>query len=90
LTLVTEAGEIDESKLRQRRGEAVRQLRKQRDNMSQAALAAAVGTTQQNISLLEDGKHDGSPTLWLRIARTLGVNVGVLIGEPHDLEQSAS
>ena len=68
----------------------MRQLRKQRDNMSQAALAAAVGTTQQNISLLEDGKHDGSPTLWLRIARTLGVNVGVLIGEPHDLEQSAS
>ena len=78
---MTEAAEIDESKARQRRGEAVRKLRAERDNMSQAALAAAVGTTQQNISLLEDGKHDGSPTLWLKIARTLGVPVGELFGD---------
>lgn len=85
---MTEAAEINETQARQRRGEAVRKLRATRDNMSQAALAAAVGTSQQNISLLEDGKHDGSPTLWLKIARTLGVPVGELFGD--EPEQSAS
>lgn len=86
---MTEATETDESELRKQRGDAVKQLRTRR-GMSQAALASAAGTSQQNISLLENGDNDGSPSLWLRIARALGVSVGTLFDDPHDVEETAS
>lgn len=71
---MTETGQTDEDVLRRRRGDAVRRRRNEL-GMSQTALAEAAGITQQNLSQMEKGQHDGSVPTWQKLARALGVKV---------------
>ena len=50
----------------------IRRLRFEHDEMTQQALADAVGCTRQTIVLLEQGRYVPSLTLALRIARRFG------------------
>jgi putative transcriptional regulator len=50
----------------------LRRLRFEHDEMTQQALADAVGCTRQTIVLLEQGRYVPSLTLALRIARRFG------------------
>jgi putative transcriptional regulator len=53
----------------------VRRLRFEHGEMTQQALADAVGCTRQTILLLEQSRYVPSLALALRIARTFGVTV---------------
>ena len=53
-------------------GNNVKRYRFDRDDMSQEALAAAVGVTRQTIHSIEKGKFVPSALLALRIARFFG------------------
>ena len=58
-------------------GKAINRLRVLRaeNRMSQAQLADAVGVSRQAINTIENGRHDPSVTLALRIAEALGVDI---------------
>ena len=49
--------------------------------LTQAALAAEAGLTQNYLSDLETGKREGSPAQWLKIARALQLPLEELIVE---------
>ena len=49
--------------------------------MTQADLAHMAGVTQNYVSDLETRKREGSPALWVKIARSLNVPVEELIDE---------
>jgi DNA-binding Xre family transcriptional regulator len=49
--------------------------------LSQAALAQAVGLTQNYLSDLETGKREGRPAHWLKVARALDVSLEDLIAD---------
>jgi putative transcriptional regulator len=51
----------------------IRRLRFERDEMTQQALADAVGCTRQTIVLLEQNRYSPSLALAFRIARVFGV-----------------
>jgi putative transcriptional regulator len=53
----------------------LRRLRFDHDEMTQQALADAVGCTRQTIVLLEQGRYVPSLALALRIARRFGATV---------------
>lgn len=86
--MVTEATDI-EPELRKKWGEAVK-LARTEQGLSQAALAVAVGTTQQNISAIENGDHAGSTATQLRIAKVLGRKHSDLFYDPRLAEEPAS
>ena len=54
-------------------GPALRQLRRAK-GLSQMQLAAISGVDQTTISMLEVGKTKGSPAIWQRIFRALGLD----------------
>jgi DNA-binding XRE family transcriptional regulator len=54
--------------------------RRQR-GLTQAALSKKTGVTQNYLSELETGKREGSPSLWLKIARALDVPLEDLIAD---------
>jgi putative transcriptional regulator len=53
----------------------IRRLRFEQGEMTQEALAKAVGVTRQTIIALEAGKYAPSLELAFRLARTFGVGV---------------
>ena len=53
----------------------IREFRAQRDELTQAALAAACGVTRQTIIALEAEKYSPSLELAFRLARSLGRNL---------------
>lgn len=53
-------------------GNRLKRCRFDRDDMSQAALAAAVGVTRQTIHAIENGKFVPSALLAMKIARFFG------------------
>jgi putative transcriptional regulator len=53
----------------------IRRLRFEHAEMTQQALADAVGCTRQTIILLEQGRYAPSLALALRIAKTFGTTV---------------
>jgi len=50
-------------------------------SLTQASLAGTVGVTQNYLSEIENGKRGGDVTLWLRLAKALGVPVETLVDE---------
>lgn len=61
-------------------GERVAQLRREQ-NLTQAQLAEAIGTTQQQIASYEVARLRVPASMLPRLARALGVSIEVLIGE---------
>ncbi|MEA5152000.1 MAG: helix-turn-helix transcriptional regulator [Oscillospiraceae bacterium] len=64
----------------------IRETRKRR-GMKQKALAAAVGTSQSEISAIEDGRREPGVYLALRIAGELGATVEGLFEERSQFEK---
>lgn len=50
-------------------------------NLTQAALASAVGMTQTYISEIENGNRTGTVETWLKLARALRVPIEALVDE---------
>lgn len=66
------------------RGEnALRVWRKHRGT-TLAALAQAVGTTKSNLSEIENGKAQGRPALWRRLADALRVSADDILPEADE------
>ena len=66
----------------------IRKLRFFKDEMTQAALAKAVGVTRQTIISLEKGKYSPSLELAFKIALVFELPLGEVFS--YDLEEGAS
>lgn len=64
--------------------EKLKQAREDRD-MSQADLAAALGTTKQQVSKYETGAQEMAASRLAAVCRILGVSADYLLGLPEDL-----
>ena len=58
----------------------VRKLREDRGQMSQAALAEAIGVTRQTVIAIEQGRYSPSLESAFRIARVFGVGLEEVFG----------
>ena len=58
----------------------VRELRELHGQMSQAALAEAIGVTRQTVIAIEQGRYSPSLESAFRIARTFGVGLEDVFG----------
>jgi len=67
-------------------GNRIRELREQHDNMSQAALAEAIGMTRQTVIAIEQGRYSPSLESAFRISRVFGTGVEDVFSwlEPQD------
>ena len=57
---------------------------RKRARLTQAALAASVGVTQNYLSEIENGKRSGPVGLWLKLSAALGVPVEALVDEDQE------
>ena len=64
--------------------ERLRQLREDKD-LSQADLAAMLGTTRQQIGKYETGRQDMTAAKLAALCRALGVSADYLLGLPRGL-----
>lgn len=64
--------------------ERLRQLREDKD-LSQAELAAMLGTTRQQIGKYETGRQDMTAAKLAALCRALGVSADYLLGLPRGL-----
>lgn len=62
----------------------VRELREAHGQMSQAALAQAIGVTRQTVIAIEQGKYSPSLESAFRIARVFGVGLEDVFGWQED------
>ncbi|MEL6663450.1 MAG: helix-turn-helix transcriptional regulator [Pseudomonadota bacterium] len=62
----------------------VRELRAEHDEMSQAALAKAIGVTRQTVIAIEQGKYSPSLESAFRISRVFGVGLEDVFGWTGD------
>lgn len=62
----------------------IRLLREKQDQMSQAALAEAIGVTRQTIIAMEQGRYSPSLESAFRIARLFKVGVEDVFGWDED------
>lgn len=62
----------------------VRELREAHGQMSQAALAEAIGVTRQTVIAIEQGKYSPSLESAFRIARVFGVGLEDVFGWQED------
>jgi putative transcriptional regulator len=58
----------------------VRELREKHDQMSQVALAEAIGVTRQTVIAIEQGRYSPSLESAFRIARLFGVGLEDVFG----------
>lgn len=58
----------------------VKELREAHDNMSQSALAKAIGVTRQTVIAIEQGRYSPSLESAFRISRVFGVGLEDLFG----------
>ena len=58
----------------------VRELREAHDNMSQSALARAIGVTRQTVIAIEQGRYSPSLESAFRISRVFGVGLEDVFG----------
>lgn len=65
--------------------ERLKQAREDRD-MSQADVAAALGTNRQQVSRYETGAQDMTASRLAAVCRLLGVSADYLLGLPQDLD----
>lgn len=68
----------------------VRELREAHDQMSQSALAKAIGVTRQTVIAIEQGKYSPSLESAFRIAREFGVGLEEVFGWEGDESSEAS
>ena len=66
----------------------VRELREAHDNMSQSALAKAIGVTRQTVIAIEQGRYSPSLESAFRISREFGVGLEDVFGWDEDAAQS--
>ena len=64
----------------------VRELREAHENMSQAALAKAIGVTRQTVIAIEQGRYSPSLESAFRISRVFGVGLEDVFGWDEDTE----
>lgn len=62
----------------------VRELREVQDNMSQSALAKAIGVTRQTVIAIEQGRYSPSLESAFRISRVFGVGLEDVFGWEGD------
>lgn len=67
-------------------GNRIRELRELHANMSQAALAEAIGVTRQTVIAIEQGRYSPSLESAFRISRVFGVGLEDVFSwlEPRD------
>ncbi len=67
-------------------GNRIRELREQHGNMSQAALAEAIGVTRQTVIAIEQGRYSPSLESAFRISRVFGAGLEDVFSwlEPQD------
>lgn len=58
----------------------VKELREAHDNMSQSALAKAIGVTRQTVIAIEQGRYSPSLESAFRISRVFGVGLEDVFG----------
>lgn len=58
----------------------VKELREAHDNMSQSALAKAIGVTRQTVIAIEQGRYSPSLESAFRISRVFGVGLEEVFG----------
>ena len=58
----------------------VKELREANDNMSQSALAKAIGVTRQTVIAIEQGRYSPSLESAFRISRVFGVGLEDVFG----------
>tara|TARA_B100000678_G_scaffold75577_1_gene62175 strand:- start:16516 stop:16743 length:228 start_codon:yes stop_codon:yes gene_type:complete len=64
----------------------VRELREAHDNMSQSALAKAIGVTRQTVIAIEQGRYSPSLESAFRISRVFGVGLEDVFGWEEESE----
>lgn len=62
----------------------VKELREAHDNMSQSALAKAIGVTRQTVIAIEQGRYSPSLESAFRISRVFGVGLEDVFGWEGD------
>lgn len=62
----------------------VKELREAHDNMSQSALAKAIGVTRQTVIAIEQGRYSPSLESAFRISRLFGVGLEDVFGWEED------
>ena len=67
----------------------IKDLREAHHNMSQAALAKAIGVTRQTVNAIEQGKYSPSLESAFRIARVFGVGLEDVFGWEDEAEGDA-
>ncbi|MDF1680415.1 helix-turn-helix transcriptional regulator [Ponticaulis sp.] len=66
----------------------VKELREAHDNMSQSALAKAIGVTRQTVIAIEQGRYSPSLESAFRISRIFGVGLEDVFGWDEAADQS--
>ena len=66
----------------------VKELRAAHGDMSQAALAEAIGVTRQTVIAIEQGRYSPSLESAFRISRLFGVGLEDVFGWKEDAEQA--
>ena len=66
----------------------VKDLREAHDNMSQSALAKAIGVTRQTVIAIEQGRYSPSLESAFRISRVFGVGLEDVFGWDEDADKS--
>ena len=66
----------------------VKDLREAHDNMSQSALANAIGVTRQTVIAIEQGRYSPSLESAFRISRVFGVGLEDVFGWDEDADKS--
>ncbi|MFD6098408.1 helix-turn-helix transcriptional regulator [Nocardiopsis flavescens] len=62
----------------------IRALRFERDELTQAQLAAALGVTRQTVIAIEQGRYSPSLEMAFQIARFFGVNLEDVFQYPQE------
>ena len=66
----------------------VKDMREAHDNMSQSALANAIGVTRQTVIAIEQGRYSPSLESAFRISRVFGVGLEDVFGWDEDADKS--
>lgn len=66
---------------------AIRELRAERGEMTQAELARSIGVTRQTVIAIEQGRYSPSLEVAFQIARVLGRPLDEVFGYPDSLDR---
>jgi putative transcriptional regulator len=66
---------------------AIRELRAERGDMTQAELARSIGVTRQTVIAIEQGRYSPSLEVAFQIARVLGRPLDEVFGYPDSIDR---